>query len=329
MFYPMRTHRGHVARSQLRTVWRGPLLALVSLPIAAGMLVPALAAPAAPAAAANTPGVINAIGTENEYADVLSQIGGKYVRVSSILNNPNTDPHTYEASPSVAQEVSAASLIVQNGVGYDTFMNKIESATPNSARKVLVVQHLLGLPDNTPNPHLWYSPTTMPKVAKAMATQLSTIQPSHASYFAAKLARFDTSLGPWMSAISAFRAKYAGTTVATTEPVADYLLTAMGLDNLTPFRFQANIMSGVDPAPQDITLEDGFFTKHQVKVFCYNQQVVSSLTSSIRLTAQHAGVPVVGVYETMPTGYDYQTWMLAEVKAIQAAITHKVSTEHL
>jgi zinc/manganese transport system substrate-binding protein len=118
--------------------------------------------------------------------------------------------------------------------------------------------------------------------------------------------------------------------VATTEPVADYLLTAMGLHNLTPFRFQADIMSGVDPAPQDITLEDGFFTKHQVKVFCYNQQVVSSLTSSIRLTAQNAGVPVVGVYETMPTpGYDYQTWMLAEVKAIQAAITHKVSTEHL
>ena len=99
------------------------------------------------------------------------------MQVSSILNNPNTDPHTFEASPSVAQEVSAASLIVQNGVGYDTFMNKIESATPNSARKVLVVQHLLGLPDNTPNPHLWYSPTTMPKVAKAMATQLSTIQP--------------------------------------------------------------------------------------------------------------------------------------------------------
>jgi zinc/manganese transport system substrate-binding protein len=326
----MRIHHRDVTRSELRTLWRGLLLALVSLPIAAGMLVPVWAAPAAPAAAASTSGVIKAIGTENEYADVLSQIGGRYVQVSSILNNPNTDPHTYEASPSVAQEVSAASLIVQNGVGYDTFMNKIESATPNSARKVLVVQHLLGLPDNTPNPHLWYSPTTMPKVAKAMATQLSTIQPSHASYFAAQLARFDASLGPWMSAISAFRAKYAGTMVATTEPVADYLLTAMGLDNLTPFRFQANIMSGVDPAPQDITLEDGFFTKHQVKVFCYNQQVVSSLTSSIRLTAQHAGVPVVGVYETMPTpGYDYQTWMLAEVKAIQAAITHKVSTEHL
>jgi zinc/manganese transport system substrate-binding protein len=281
-------------------------------------------------ASASAPAVINAIGAENEYADVLSQIGGRYVHVSSVLDNPNTDPHTFEASPSVAQEVSAAQLIVQNGVGYDTFMNRIESASPNRARKVIVVQHLLGLPDNTPNPHLWYAPTTMPKVAKAIAADLSALQPSHTAYFEANVTKFDTSLHPWLAAISAFKAKYGGTTAATTEPVADYLLTAMGVRNLTPFHFQADIMTGVDPAPQDITLEDGFFTQHRVKVFCYNQQVVSSLTASIRMTAEHAGVPVVGVYETMPTpGYDYQTWMLAEVRAIRAAVTAKVSTEHL
>src|SRR5271165_3190671 len=127
---------------------------------------------------ANGTTVINAIGAENEYANVLSQIGGAYVHVSSILDNPNTDPHTFEASPSVAQEVSAAQLIVQNGVGYDTFMNTIEAASPNGARKVIVVQHLLGLPDSTPNPHLWYSPRTMPAAAKAMAAQLSALQPA-------------------------------------------------------------------------------------------------------------------------------------------------------
>ena len=144
------------------------LASFAFLPVGAGALATGWGAPAASASA---PAVIDAIGAENEYADVLSQIGGNYVHVSSILNNPNTDPHTFEASPSVAQEVSAAELIVQNGVGYDTFMNRIESASPNSARKVIVVQHLLGLPDNTPNPHLWYSPTTMPKVAKAMAAE--------------------------------------------------------------------------------------------------------------------------------------------------------------
>jgi zinc/manganese transport system substrate-binding protein len=89
-------------------------------------------------------------------------------------------------------------------------------------------------------------------------------------------------------------------------------------------------MNGVDPAPQDVSLEDGFFTNHTVKVFCYNQQVVDSLTTSIRLNASKAGVPVVGVYETMPTpGYDYQSWMLAEVHAIQGAVADGVSTQRL
>jgi len=275
-------------------------------------------------------GVINAIGAENEYANVLGQIGGTYVHVSSILNNPNTDPHTFESSPKVAQEVTAAELIVQNGVGYDDFMSKIESASPNPNRKVIVAQDVLGLPDSTPNPHLWYDPKTMPAVAKAMATDLSAIQPAHKAYFQANLTKFDKSLTPWLNAIAAFKAKYPGTPVATTEPVADYMLQAAGTDNLTPFAFQADIMNGVDPSPQDIALQDGFFTQHKAKVFVYNQQVVDALTTSIRQTAIKAGVPVVGVYETMPTpGYDYQSWMLAEVNALTKAVADKVSTEKL
>ena len=279
---------------------------------------------------ANGTTVINAIGAENEYADVLSQIGGRYVHVSSILNNPNTDPHTFEASPQVAAEVSAAQLIVQNGVGYDTFMNKIESASPDPKRKVVIVQDLLGLPDDTPNPHLWYSPKTMPAAARAMAADLSALLPAHAVFFQANLKKFDASLTPWLNAIAAFKAKYPNTPVATTEPVADYMLQAAGTDNLTPFTFQADIMNGVDPSPEDIALENGFFTQHKVKVFCYNQQVVDSLTTSIRETALKAGVPVVGVYETMPTpGYDSQSWMLAEVNALTKAVADKISTQKL
>ena len=298
--------------------------------VAAGLLVLVVAGCDPSASAGGGSGVISAIGAENEYANVLGQIGGRYVHVSSILNNPNTDPHTFESSPSVAQQVSSAQLIVQNGVGYDTFMNKIESASPNSKRKVIVVQNVLGLPTDTPNPHLWYAPQTMPAVANVMAADLSELQPAHAAFFRANLAKFVASLAPLHRAIAAFRAKYTGTTVATTEPVADYLLQAMGLNNLTPFAFQADIMNGVDPAPEDITLENGFFTKHQVKLFCYNQQVVDSLTASIREAALRTGVPVVGVYETMPTpGYDFQSWMLAEVNAIEKAVTAKVSTQRL
>ena len=209
-------------------------------------------------------------------------------------------------------------------------MNKIESASPNSARKVIVVQHVLGLPDSTPNPHLWYNPKTMPAVAKVMAADLSELDPSQAAYFQANLTAFDNSLKPWLSAIAAFRAKYAGTAVATTEPVADYLLSAMGMKNLTPWVFQADIMNGVDPAPRGHHLGERVLHEAPGQSLLLQPTGGRLVDASIRQTAQSAGVPVVGVYETMPTpGYDYQSWMLAEVDAIQAAITHHTSTEHL
>src|ERR1700691_4323363 len=170
---------------------------------AAGLGIALLLVCCGPGASAGTAksGVINAVGAENEYANVLSQIGGKYVKVSSILNNPNTDPHTFEASASVAEVVSEAQLIVQNGVGYDGFMNSIEAASPSSSRKVIVVQDVLGLPTDTKNPHLWYSPKTMPAVSKVMAKDLEEIDPSHKAYFAVNLAKFQTSLQPWFTAI--------------------------------------------------------------------------------------------------------------------------------
>jgi zinc/manganese transport system substrate-binding protein len=299
--------------------------------LAAVAVLAALVAACGPAGVASVPpGVIRAVAAENEYANVLSQIGGRYVQVTALLDDPNTDPHAFETSPGVAEDVALAQLVVQNGVGYDNFMGRIESASPSATRRVIVAQHVLGLPTDTPNPHLWYDPRTMPAVARVMAADLSAIQPAHAGYFTANLSTFTSSLAPLDAAIAAFRAHHAGTPVATTEPVADYLLTAMGMNDLTPFGFQADIMNGVDPTPQDITLEDGLFTAHRVKVFCYNQQVVDSLTTSFRRTATAAGVPVVGVYETMPTpGYDYQSWMLAEVRAITAAVTSGVSTERL
>jgi zinc/manganese transport system substrate-binding protein len=303
--------------------WRAALGALAGALVLSATMI-------AGSAVASTSGVIRCVGAENQYANVLSQIGGRYVSVSSILNNPNTDPHTFEASPSVAEEVSAATLVVQNGVGYDAFMDNIESASPNPKRLVIVAQHVLGLSDRTANPHLWYSPKTMPAVAGVMAKDLSALDPSHRAYFEARLQTFDASLAPWLTAIAAFKLKHPHTPVAVTEPVADDLLNAMGAKILTPFVFQADIMNGVDPAPEDITLEDSFFTKHEVKVFCYNEQVVDSLTASIKQSATSAGVPVVGVYETMPTpGFDYQTWMMAELNAIEGAVAHQKSTPTL
>ena len=275
-------------------------------------------------------GTITAIGAENEYASVIGQVGGKYVHAVAILSNPDTDPHTFEASPSVARAISQARLIVQNGAGYDDWITGIQRAAPDPGRKVINVQQLLGLPQTVANPHLWYKPATMPAVAGAVAGDLAAIDPAHAAYFKANAARFTASLAPWNQAIAQFKASHPDTPVATTEPVADYLLQAAGTDNMTPWAFQADVMNGTDPSAQDVAVQKSLFTEHKVKIFLYNEQVTDSLTESYIKLAHDNGIPVVGVYETMPTpGYDYQSWMLAEVRAMDKALASKTSTEHL
>ena len=170
----------------------------------------------------------------------------------------------------------------------------------------------------------------MPAVANAIAADLAAIQPAHAAYFKANASAFIASLDAWNSAIAAFKAKYPDTPVATTEPVADYMLQAAGADNMTPFAFQADIMNGTDPSAQDVAIERSLFTQHKVKAFLYNQQVTDTLTQSFITLAQQNGIPVVGVYETMPVpGFDYQSWMLTEVQDLQKAVVNHVSTEHL
>ena len=189
--------------------------------LGAALLTAACSAGIAAGSPASSGDAIVAVGAENEYANVIQQVGGKYVTTSAVMSNPNTDPHTFEASPSVAREVSAAQLVVQNGVGYDTFMNTIERAVPDAGRKVIDVQKLLGLPDSTPNPRLWYKPSTMPAVANAVAADLASLQPAHASHFEANARTFIGSLAAWDQAVAAFKAKYPDTPVAVTEPVAD------------------------------------------------------------------------------------------------------------
>ncbi len=280
--------------------------------------------------AAARPGVIVAVGAESQYADVISQVGGRYVEVSALMSNPNTDPHAFEASIAVARQIGAARLVVQNGLGYDAFMNTIENATPNAGRAVLDVQRLLSLPDNTPTPHLWYDPATMPRVAAAVAAALARLQPRHAAYFHANATAFIAGLRPLTSAIAGFRAAHPHTLVASTEPVADDLLQAAGADNLTPWTFQADIMNGVDPSPQDVATERALLGDHKVKALVYNEQVTDPLTESLITLAGQNHIPVVGVYETMPEpGYDYQSWMLAEISALRRAVVAHTSAEHL
>ena len=260
------------------------------------------------------------MGTENFYADLLTQIGGSRVQATSLLNDPNADPHEFETSPQDAALVADARLVIVNGIGYDDFMQQLLGAAPDPKRVVINVQQLLGVGDDV-NVHIWYDPGTMPKVAQAAAAALSQLDPANAAYYDANEQAYVASLQPLSAEIALLRSKYSGAPVAFTEPVAGYLAAAIGLQVLTPEAFQKAIEEGTDPAPADVAAEQDLLTGKKVKVLLYNSQVTSPITQQIHDLAVQNGIPVVGVAETMPPAYHhFVDWQLAQLQALQAAL---------
>jgi zinc/manganese transport system substrate-binding protein len=263
---------------------------------------------------------IPVLGTENFYADLLTQIGGARVSASSLLNDPNADPHAFEASPSAAASVADAKLVIVNGIGYDDFMQHLLGASPNASRVVIDVQQLLGLGSDA-NAHVWYDPGTMPAVAGATEAALAGLEPANAAYFTAREQAYLASLAPLAAKIAELKAKFSGAPVAFTEPVAGYLAKAIGLQVLTPEGFQRAIENGTDPAPADVAAERDLLTGKRVRVLLFNSQVITPLTQQIHDLAVANGIPVVGVAETLPPQYrTYQEWQLAQMNELEVAL---------
>ncbi len=240
--------------------------------------------------------------------------------VSSVLNDPNADPHEFEASPQTAKLVADAKLVIVNGIGYDGFMDKLLGASNRPDRVVLNVQEILKKADDD-NAHVWYDPATMPAVAESAAAALSQLDPPDASYFSAQKAKYLAGLKAIDDKIAALKAKYQGTPVAFTEPVAGYQADAVGLSVLTPEGFMRAVEQGLDPAPADVAAERDLLTGRRVKVLLYNSQVTSPLMKDIRDLAVASGVPVVGVAETIPAQFKtYQEWMLSQLAELEAAL---------
>jgi zinc/manganese transport system substrate-binding protein len=260
------------------------------------------------------------IGTENFYANLLGQIGGPRVRATSFLNDPNADPHEFESSPQDAALVADANLVIVNGLGYDDFMQKLLGASNKPNRVVINVQQLLGLPD-TVNVHVWYDPGTMPRVAAAVTSALTTLDPQNAAYFTAQEQAYLVALKPIADKIAELKGKYAGTPIAFTENVAGYMTDQIGLVVKTPVGFMKAVEEGTDPAPIDVAGERDLFTSKSVKVLLYNSQVTSPTTSQIHDLAAQQGIPIVGVAETIPPSFQtYQDWQLAQLTELEQAL---------
>jgi zinc/manganese transport system substrate-binding protein len=261
---------------------------------------------------------IKVVAAENFYGDVARQIGGSHVQVTSILSNPDQDPHLFEASPSVGKALANAKIVVYNGADYDPWMDKLLSASKASNRQSIVVGELLKKKSGD-NPHLWYAPDAMPTYARALASSLQTSDPAHAADYARNLNTFLTTLKPIDDRVAAIKAKYNGTPVTATEPVFGYMAQALGLD-MRNDKFQLAVMNDTEPSASDVTAFENDLKSHAVRVLFYNSQASGGAAQRMRDLALKVGVPVVGVTETAPAGKTYQTWVLDELNAVEKAL---------
>jgi zinc/manganese transport system substrate-binding protein len=271
--------------------------------------------PAAPVAAR-----IIVVAAENFYGDIVGQLGGDHVSVTNIISDPNVDPHEYTANARNGIAVANARLIIRNGMGYDEFMNHLEAASPDPQRKVIVVADLAGRKTGE-DPHLWYDPPTIPKVAQAILDALVRLDPGTAASYRDRYRTFRASLRPLNRAIASIKAAYNGTLVASTEPVFGYMAAALGLHIITPLEFQKAVEEGEDPPAAALAQMEDQLTKHQVKALLYNTQTVSPITKRVQELARRVGVPIVGISETEPPGELYQRWMLSQLDAVRAALS--------
>lgn len=265
--------------------------------------------------------MINVVAGENFWGDVIAQIGGSRVRVTSIVSNPSADPHEYESDVKDSAALARADFVLENGLGYDDFMTKLLAGSPKPGRDVLSVQQILRITGPDPNPHVWYDTARLPAVASAIATELGRLDPADATTFTAKAKAFDRSLKPILTVISTIRSTYAGTSIAYTERVPGYLVDAAGLKLGVPVSFTRAVEDGADPSPADTAAFDSALTHKAVKVLLYNRQVVDAQTTKIKQLATSSGVPIVGVTETLPpTDKTFQAWQLRQAKELLTAL---------
>jgi len=283
--------------------------------VGAGMLGAPHAARAVPAASR-----VVVVAAENFYGDIVGQVGGDHVAVTSILSDPNVDPHEYETNARDAAAVANARLVIQNGLGYDAFLDRLMKASPTSRRRLIVVADLTGHKKGD-NVHLWYDPPTIPKLAPAILDALVRIDPANATSYRNWYRAFQASLPPLTQAIGGLKGRYAGTPVAATEPVFGYMAQAAGLNVITPMEFQKAIEEGQDPPAAAIAQMEDHLKKRQVRLLLYNTQTVSPITNRVRDLAKQAGVPVVGVSETLPPGKSFQQWMLSQLEQVRLALS--------
>jgi zinc/manganese transport system substrate-binding protein len=276
--------------------------------------------------AAGGAGPVNVVASTNVYGDIVKAIGGPAVSVTSIIDSPEKDPHEYEADARTQLALSKAQLVVENGGGYDDFVDTMLNS--DSTKPTLINVSEVSGRDQDPaegefNEHVWYDLPTVERLAARLVTDLSAAAPDQAPTFRSNAETFSAQLGQLQQYEAEIKAKHAGEGVAITEPVPLYLLEAAGLVNKTPETFSEAIEQDIDVPPAVLKETEGLFDTKQVKLLAYNAQTTSPQTKAIQAAAERNNIPVVSMTETLPPGQTYLSWMQANLQAVSTALNDR------
>lgn len=305
------------------------LVAVIVATAAALGLGPIVSASAASPSATQSPASINVVAAENSWGSIVRQLAGSHATVTSIITNPTTDPHSYEAKPSDSRALASAKYVVVNGLGYDPWARKALHANPSSGRKVLVVGELLGLKEGD-NPHRWYSPDSVQTFIDRVTRDLQQLDSKDAAYFDARRTAFESvGLKQYHALISEIRQTYPGTAVGASESIFAPLADGLGLRLLTPPSFLKAIAEGTDPTAADKETVDQQVKTKQIKVFVFNSQnSTRDVQAIVKLAkAQAIPIPTVTVTETLaPASATFQAWQVKQLVALKAALARAATT---
>jgi zinc/manganese transport system substrate-binding protein len=272
-------------------------------------------------APSGTSGKVEVVTAENFWGSIATQVGGDRAHVTSVIVNPETDPHAYEPTPADAKLIAGARYVIVNGAGYDAWAPKLLAANPVAGRVVLTVADFIGIKEGD-NPHMWYSPTYVERVVDKIASDLAAIDAGDATYFDQQRAAYKTTgLKAYHDTINAIKTKYKGVPVGATESIFTYLATDTGLSLITPNDYLKAISEGTDPSPSDKATVVKQITGKMIKVFVFNTQNSTPDVNSLVDKAKAQGIPVSRVTETLsPATVSFQHWQTNQLKELLAAL---------
>jgi zinc/manganese transport system substrate-binding protein len=265
--------------------------------------------------------VVNVVAAENFWGSIAAQVGGSHVHVTSLVTNPDADPHSYEPTSTDARTVSDAQYVIANGAGYDPWMDNLLQGNPVSGRKELNVGNFIGKKAGD-NPHMWYNPTYVTAVANKMRDDLKALDPTDASYFDQSDKTFlTTDLQQYHQLISDIKTTYAGTKVGASESIFSYLAPALGLNLITPYSYLSAVSEGEDISAADEATVEQQIKDHSIKIFVYNSQNTPNNIQALITLAKANKIPIATITETLtPANVSFEQWQSSELQGIKNAL---------